>query len=209
MNIIDALNKRYATKKFNPSKKLTDKQIHELIDAGRLTATSYGLQLMKFVLVENPELREQLVKCSFGQRQVVEASHLIVMCRERDLELAHFEEYTERIAKTRGQDPADLEGFKNMMVNSILTKSDDEQTLWLEKQVYIVLGNMLTSCAAMGIDACPMEGFIPEEYDDILNLADHNLSAVLVLPVGFRSDEDPSINRAKVRRYMDQFLVKI
>ena len=209
MNIIQALNKRYATKKFDPTKKLSQQQIDDLIDAGRLTATSYGLQLMKFVLVENPQKREELVKCSFGQRQVVDASHLIVMCRERDLELAHFEEYTERMATIRNQDPADLEGFKNMMVNSILTKSEDEQVLWLEKQVYIALGNMLTACAVMDIDACPMEGFIPEEYDDILGLEAQNLSAVLVLPVGYRSAEDITSSRPKVRRSIDQFLLKI
>lgn len=209
MNIIEALNKRYATKKFDASKKLSQAQIDDLIEAGRLTATSYGLQLMKFVLVENPEKREELVSCSFGQRQVVEASHLIVMCRERDLELAHFEEYTNRMAAARNQNPEDLEGFKNMMVNSILTKSEGEQILWLEKQVYIALGNMLTACAALEIDSCPMEGFIPEEYDEILNLKEQNLSAVLVLPVGYRSKDDLSAERAKVRRSKDQFLLKI
>jgi nitroreductase/dihydropteridine reductase len=209
MNIIEALNKRYATKIFDASKKLSQAQIDDLIEAGRLTATSYGLQLMKFVLVEDPEKRAQLVKCSFGQRQVVDASHLIVMCRERDLELAHFEEYTNRVATARNQNPEDLQGFKNMMVSSILTKSEDEQVLWLEKQVYIALGNMLTACAALDIDACPMEGFIPEEYDDILNLVEHNLSAVLVLPVGYRSAEDVSADRTKVRRSKEQFLVTI
>ena len=209
MDLIASLNKRYATKKFNPSKKLTQKQIDEVIEAGRLTATSYGAQLMKFVLVEDHKIREELVNCSFGQRQVVDASHLLVICRERDIDLEHFENYITRVSEVRGVEVEKLDGFKNMMTNSILTKSQEEQESWMNKQCYIALGNLLTSCAVLGIDSCPMEGFLKEEYDEILGLEAKNLASVLVLPIGYRADDCPNANNKKVRRKSEDFLIKI
>jgi len=209
MNVIEALNKRYATKKFNPDKKLSAETVDQIIEAGRLTATSYGAQLLKIVKVENTEFREKLVNCSFGQRQVADASDLLIICRERDLDLIHFEKYVENVSKTRGVALEKLDGFKNMMVNSILTKSEEEQVLWMEKQCYIVLGNLLNTCAILGVDSCPMEGFIPEEYDRILGLDSMNLASVLVLPIGVRADDDPNFSNAKVRRSTEDFLVKI
>lgn len=209
MNIIDALNKRYATKKFNPTKRLSTEMVNDIIEAGRLTATSYGAQLMKIVHVKDIDLRQQLVNCSFGQKQVAEASDLLVICREKDLDLIHFEKYIENVSKTRNVPIDKLDGFKNMMVNSILTKSEEEQVLWMEKQCYITLGNLLNTCAVLGVDSCPMEGFIPEEYDRILQLDEMNLSAVLVLPIGHRADDDPNFNNVKVRRSTQDFLVTI
>lgn len=207
--LLSALNFRYAVKKFDAEKKLSSLQIETLLESARLTATSYGLQLMKIVVVENVELRKQLVNCSFDQQQVKDASHLLILCRERDLELKHFENYVNQVAETRSQDPESLEGFKNMMVNSILTKSEEEQEIWLEKQVYINLGNLLTACAILGIDSCPMEGFIPEEYDRILGLEEKNLASVLALPIGYRAADDKNAKLKKVRRLKDDFLITI
>ncbi|MFT4601669.1 MAG: nitroreductase/dihydropteridine reductase [Arenicella sp.] len=209
MDLITALNKRYATKKFDPTKKLSATQVEDLIESARLTATSYGAQLMKIVLVENKEIREKLVDCSFGQRQVADASHLIVICRERDLDLSHFNDYMSRVSEVRDVELEKLDGFKNMMSNAILTKSNEEQEAWMSKQCYIALGNLLTACAVLGIDSCPMEGFLPEEYDEILALEAKGLSAVLVLPIGIRADDCPNIGNKKVRRKIDDFLVKI
>ena len=208
-NLLNSLQSRYAVKKFDSTKKLTDEQLNEVIEAARLTATSFGIQLMKLVLVENKELREKLVDCSFGQRQVVDASHLLVLCRERDLDLDHIEEYIQNISKTRNVEEDTLSGFKNAMSKSILTKRKEDQILWMDKQIYIALGNLLTVCAVMGIGACPMEGFIPDEYDEILGLADQNLASVLVLPIGFGAADDPNATRKKVRRTEEQFVVKI
>ena len=207
--LIQALNRRYAVKKFDPTKKLTEKQISTVLESGRLTATSFGLQLMKIVVVENTEVRKKLVNCSFGQEQIADASHLLVLCREKDLDLKLFENYVNLVAETRSQDPNSLDGFKNMMVNSILTKSEDEQEIWLEKQVYLEMGNLLTSCAILGIDSCPMEGFIPEEYDRILGLSEINLASVLALPIGYRAADDIYSEKKKVRRSTNDFIVTI
>lgn len=209
MNVIEALEKRYATKKFNPDKKLSAKVVDQIIEAARLTATSYGAQLMKIVRVEKQEIREKLVSSSFGQKQIVDASDLLIICRERDLDLIHFEKYVENVSKTRGVALEKLDGFKNMMAKSILTKSEEEQVRWMEKQCYIMLGNLLNTCALLEVDSCPMEGFIPEEYDRILGLEAMNLASVLALPIGFRADDDPNFSNAKVRRSTEDFLVRI
>jgi nitroreductase/dihydropteridine reductase len=207
--LITSLQNRYAVKKFDPSKKLTEAQLKEVLEAARLTATSYGLQLMKVVVVEDPEVREKLVNCSFGQRQVADASHLLVLCRERDLDLDHFEQYVENISKIRQKDKASLDGYKNMMVKTILTKSEEEQNKWMDKQVYILLGNLLTALAVLNIDSCPMEGFLPEEYDEILELEKEGLASVLVLPIGYRAADDSNAMNKKVRRSEDQFLLRV
>lgn len=208
-DLINSLNRRYAVKKFDATKKLTEAQLNELIESARLTATSYGLQLMKLVVVDDQELKEKLVNCSFGQRQVADCSHLLVLCRERDLDLDHIDQYISNISETREVETEKLSGFKNAMTNSILTKKKEDQDLWMDKQVYIALGNLLTVCAVLDIGSCPMEGFIPEEYDEILGLEAMNLASVLVLPVGFPHPDDPNAKNKKVRRSEDQFLVRV
>ena len=204
--LINALSERYAVKKFDPNKKLSNEQLDTLIEATRLTATSYGLQLMKLILVESKEIREKLVECSFGQRQVADASHLLVLCREKDIDLDHIQEYIDNISATRKVEGEKLDDFKNMMSRTILTKSKTDQEIWMDKQIYIALGNLLTSCAVMGVGACPMEGFIPDEYDEVLGLADKNLASVLVLPIGFAAEDDPNAKNKKVRRTEEQFI---
>lgn len=207
--LINALSERYAVKKFDPNKKLSNEQLDTLIEATRLTATSYGLQLMKLILVESKEIREKLVECSFGQRQVADASHLLVLCREKDIDLDHIQEYIDNISATRKVEGEKLDDFKNMMSRTILTKSKTDQEIWMDKQIYIALGNLLTSCAVMGVGACPMEGFIPDEYDEVLGLADKNLASVLVLPIGFAAEDDPNAKNKKVRRTEEQFVIRL
>ncbi|MBD3639262.1 MAG: NAD(P)H-dependent oxidoreductase [Crocinitomicaceae bacterium] len=207
--LIESLQKRYAVKRFDPTKKLSDKQLDALLEVARLTATSYGLQLMKIVVVEDQELREKLVDCSFGQRQVADASHLLVLCRERDIDLDHIEDYVENISSTRDIEKETLSGFKNAMTNSILTKRKEDQINWMDKQVYIALGKLLAACAILEIGSCPMEGFIPEEYDEVLGLDKLNLASVLALPVGFSASDDPNAKRKKVRRSQDKFVITI
>lgn len=209
MDLIKALNSRYATKKFDPTKKLSDEVVNQVIEAARLTPTSYGMQLMKLVVVENPKLRELLVSASFGQNQVKDSSHLLVLCREKEVEQIHIDNYISNIAETREQEFDQLSGFKNALEKSILTKSAEQNGDWMNRQVYIALGNILTSCAVLGIDSCPMEGFVPEEYDHILNLEDKGLKSVLVIPIGFRAADDYNAKNKKVRRSTADFLVRI
>ncbi|MDA7803170.1 NAD(P)H-dependent oxidoreductase [Crocinitomix sp.] len=207
--LINALNNRYATKKFNPDKKVLPKDLDAILEAIRLTPTSYGLQLMKVVVVENKALRELLLGESFGQNQIVEASHVLVLCREKNVDENHIQAYISNIAITREIPTENLEGFKNMMVNSILGMSQTDQIEWMDKQVYIALGNLLTACALLGIDSCPMEGFKVDGYDKILELGKMNLTANLVIPIGYRSDTDKNAKIKKVRRSKDDFIIRL
>lgn len=207
--LIKALNNRYATKKFNPDKKVLPKDLDAILEAIRLTPTSYGLQLMKVVVVENKALRELLLGESFGQNQIVEASHVLVLCREKNVDENHIQAYISNIAITREIPTENLEGFKNMMVNSILGMSQTDQIEWMDKQVYIALGNLLTACALLGIDSCPMEGFKVDGYDKILELGKMNLTANLVIPIGYRSDTDKNAKIKKVRRSKDDFIIRL
>jgi len=207
--LLSALNTRYATKKFDATKKVPSETIEALIEAIRLTPTSYGLQLMKVVLVENKALREELVPHAFGQRQIADASHLIILCREMDAQADHIDAYIENIADTRSIHVDHLSGFRNMMYNTVLKMTPENQEDWMKRQVYIALGNLLTSCAVLGVDACPMEGFIPAEFDRVLGLSKLNLSSVLAIPVGYRAEDDKNATIKKVRRPLNEFLVKL
>lgn len=209
MDLIKALNNRYATKKFDATKKLSQDIVEQLIEAARLTPTSYGLQLMKLVVVENRKLREELVSASYGQNQVKDSSHLFVLCREENVTKDHIESYMSNIAGTRSVEIEKLNPFKNAIEQAVLPKTDEEKSDWMGRQVYIALGNLLTSCAILGVDSCPMEGFVPDEYDRILDLKSKGLKSVLVVPVGYRASDDFNAQNKKVRRDSADFLVRI
>jgi len=209
MNLIEALNTRYATKKFDSTKKLDQTIVDQLIEALRLTPTSYGLQLMKAVLVEDKKIREELVQYSYGQAQVKDASHLIVLCREASATTEKIDQYIQTISETRSVPLESLAGFKKMIHSSILNLPKDKCDLWMEKQVYIALGNLMTACAILGVDACPMEGFNSAAYDEILGLNALELKSILVIPVGFHAEDCPNLHNKKVRRSTADFLIRI
>ncbi len=206
--IIESLEWRYACKKFDASKKVSTEDLNTILEATRLTASSYGIQPWKFVLVENTELREKLVPASWNQHQVVEASHLLVFCTYADFDESMITDYVEDIAKTRNQEVSDLEGYQNMMMK-VLNKSPEDIFAWAKNQIYIALGNLLTVCAEFKIDTCPMEGFKPKEYDEILGLREKGLRSVVVCPIGYRHVEDKYQHIKKVRYSLDQLVVKI
>lgn len=196
--LIEDLKWRYACKKFDPSKKLTEEQLNDLLDSLRLTASSYGIQPWKFVVVKNDKLREELVDASYKQGQVADASDLLVLCRPSELDAKIIDNYIDDISTTRGSKKEDLEGFRNMMLK-VVEKDGSEKIAWAKNQIYIALGTLLTACAAMKIDSCPMEGFSPKKYGEILGLEKLGLTAVVVCPVGYRAEDDKYIDIKKVR----------
>jgi len=155
--LLTALNWRYATKTFDKEKKLDATQLDTLLESLRLSPSSFGLQGRGFVVVENPELRQQLLPYARNQTQVVDASHLIVLCRRTDVDTDFVNRYFEDIAHTRNMDISALDGYKNMILGFIEGKSQDDLAIWLSKQTYIAQGFLLSACAMLGIDACPME----------------------------------------------------
>ncbi|NRR90492.1 nitroreductase family protein [Winogradskyella undariae] len=209
MSIIKKLQWRYATKKFDSSKSLSKSQLTTLKEAFNLTALSYGLQILKLVIVENKEVREDLVKIAFGQRQVVDASHLLVLCVQNEINGDNVEEHFETIKAIRDTPDAILSPFKNELKSTIENMSADKKLSWVTKQAYIALGNLMTVCAVEGIDSCPMEGFIPSELDKILQLDQHGLSSVLLLPVGFRAEDDIFSTFKKVRLPVSKTIIEL
>ena len=209
MNIIDSLQWRYATKKFDTHKQLAESQIYILKEAFNLTATSYGLQTNTLVVIQNKKLQEQLVAHSWNQEQVAQASHLLVICVPKIYSLLEVENYFALIKKIRNTPDEMMNPFKELLLDDITKKSQEELFLWNKNQAYIALGNLLTVCAVEKIDACPMEGFIPEKYDEVLNLSEKNLTSVLVMPVGFRAKDCFMKDLAKVRKNTQDSIIEI
>jgi len=208
-SIIDQLNWRMATKTFDPSKKISEADFDLLLEAIRLTPSSYGLQPWKFVVVKNAEIREKLQAASFGQKQVADASHLIVLCAKTSLGQADVDGYIQKTAQVRGLAEENLAGFKNMLNGFVGSKNQEALQVWAMKQVYIALGNFLISCAMANIDTCPMEGFDAAAYNQILDLEKYGVTATVVCPVGYRLENAPEINDKKVRFSKEELIIEV
>lgn len=206
---LQKLQWRYATKKFDTSKALSAEKIHIIKEAFNLTATSYGLQPLKMISIKNKELQQQLVSYTMEQQQVADASHVLVLCVETELTSSFIETYFNRVAALRNTPKATLQPFETFLKDSFAEKEIEEVNQWMEKQAYIALGNLLTVCALEQIDACPIEGFDPEKYDEFLQLKQRNLHSVLVLAVGYRAEDDMFADFKKVRRGVDEVIIEM
>jgi len=209
MDIINSLKWRYATKKFNPSKKLSNKQVEILKNAFNLTATSFGLQPVKMIVIENKELQEKFVELSYFQRQVADASHLLILCIDTNTTSEDINAYFDLEKETRNVSEATISKFREQLLQMYENKTIEEKQLSAIYQTYIILGNLMTVCAVEKIDACPMEGFIPEKVDELLNLKEKNLKSVLMLPVGYRADDDIMCEMKKVRKPLNETIIEI
>ncbi|SFJ31536.1 NAD(P)H-dependent oxidoreductase [Olleya namhaensis] len=200
MDIIKQLNWRYATKSFDTQRLVSDKDIKALTEAFNLTATSYGLQPLKLMVIKDKDLQSQLVPVSYNQKQVGEASHLLVFCIESQMDTAFITSYFDRVKSIRNTEDAILDPFKTFLIEDFKNKSQSEKEAWAVKQAYLALGNIMTVCALLNIDACPMEGFSPSDYDTVLGLEALKLKSVLVMPIGYRAKDDFMADLQKVRR---------
>ncbi len=209
MSTINDLKWRYATKKFDSSRILSKEKINILKHAFNLTATSYGLQTLKLVIVLDKEIREQLIKHSYNQKQVVDASHLFVICIEDDVVDSHVTDYYDNIKKIRSTPETILAPYRNDLMKMMSNMTVKERQEWSIRQAYIALGNLMTVCAVERIDSCPMEGFIPKKYDEVLNLEEKNLKSVLLLPVGYRADDDMFSEFKKVRKQLSETVIEL
>lgn len=204
MDIIESLQWRYATKKFDPNKSVSPKDLQTILEAGNLAATSYGLQPVEFVVVSDPELRQQLVPFSYNQPQVGQASHVIVIAVRTDVDADFIRANTKLTEQVRGLEEGQLDDYAKQMIGAITSMDDEKQLIWAQKQSYIVLANLMAACASLKIDSCPMEGFVPAEYNRLLDLESKNLHASVVLPVGYRAADDEQQSFAKVRKPLEE-----
>ena len=197
--LIDQLNWRYATKQFDSTRKISAEDWNTLEEALVLSPSSLGLQPWKFLVIEDPELRAKLQPASYGQPQILDASHLVVLTTRFDLSESDVDAHVANVAKVRGVAVEDLAGLKAMAMGIVTGRSETERREWAFNQTYIALGNLLTSAALLGIDACPMEGFSREEYDKILGLTELGLASTAVATLGYRSAGDKYATAPKVR----------
>ena len=208
-NVLDKLNWRYATKVFNPSKKVSKEDLNILLEAARLSASSYGLQPYHFFVIENNDVRTKLREVSWNQSQITDASYLLVLANKPTFDDSLVDNYIDNVIETRGVSKKDLEGYSQMMKGALLDLPDAQKNSWTSDQTYIALGNLMTIAAEMEIDTCPMEGFDKAQYNEILGLNDKNLSASVVLAVGYRADDDQTQNYPKVRYSKEQIITHI
>ncbi|WP_339888545.1 NAD(P)H-dependent oxidoreductase [uncultured Flavobacterium sp.] len=203
-------NWRYATKKFDATKKISSQDLETLKEAIQLSASSYGLQPYKVLIIENPEIRKQLKPFSWNQEQITDASHLFVFANIIDLQANHISDYLINMANIRGLKIEDLKGYSDMMNTNIATGLNLEQkSIWSAKQTYLALGNLLNAAAELKIDVTPMEGFEPAKYNEILGLDKLGLNASLVATIGYRHGEDATQHYPKVRKPINELFETI
>lgn len=207
MKSIESLKWRYATKKFDSTKKLSDDQLEMVKEIIQLSPSSFGLQTYKILIIENPEVREKLREVSWNQSQITDASHLLVFVRNKSVTEKDVDEFIDNIALTREVEKSSLKQYEGMMKYAIETQSDEQKGIWVDKQIYLSLGNLLTSLSIEGIDSCPVEGFDKVKYDEILGLTD--TTSVVVCPIGFRDEYDSYQYNKKVRKPIDQLFETI
>jgi nitroreductase len=208
-NFIKNANWRYATKKFDATKKVSDADLQTLKEAIRLSASSYGLQPYQVILVENSELRAQLQPAAWGQAQLVDASHVLVFANITNIGDTEIDAYLNNVAKTRGLPLDALQGYGDFMKSKISSLSAEQKNIWTSKQTYIALGNLLNAAAELNIDVTPMEGFEPEKVNEILGLNERGLNASLIAPIGYRHAEDATQSYAKVRKSEQELFITL
>lgn len=207
--LLENLNWRYATKKFDATKKISASDLNTLKEAVRLSASSYGLQPYKVVIVENPEIREKLKAAAYGQTQITDASQLFIFANDLNLGAVSVDDYIKNISETRGV-PADaLAGFSDMMKGTIANLSDENKNIWTAKQTYIALGTLLSAASELKIDATPMEGFNAAQFNEILGFDKLGLNASVIATVGYRHDEDDAQHYKKVRKSHEELFITL
>lgn len=206
-NILEALQWRYATKAYDSTKKLSPEQISSLLETIRLSPSSFGLQPYKIIHVTKPEIREKLRAASWGQSQITEASELFIFAVPTDLNETHVDDFIQKTALVRNIPVEQLAEYAEMIKGSLNSRTKEQKIIWAAKQAYIALGILLESAALEQIDATPMEGFDPAQYNEILGLHKLNLTAVVVTTLGYRSKLDTYAGLLKVRKDQNDLII--
>ena len=208
-SFIENQNWRYATKKFDASKKIAEQDLNILKEAIRLSSSSYGLQPYKIIIVENPELRAQLQPAAWGQSQITDASHIIIFANEVNFGAEGIDSYFKNVSETRNTSLESMKGYMDFMKRTITALSEEERNIWSSKQTYLALGNLLNAAADLKIDVTPMEGFVPAQVNDLLGLDKLGLNATLIATMGYRHDEDATQHFKKVRKSNEELFITL
>ncbi|HTB84093.1 MAG TPA: NAD(P)H-dependent oxidoreductase [Candidatus Sulfotelmatobacter sp.] len=208
--LLEQLNWRYATKQFDPAKKISASDWTTLEEVLRLSPSSGGLQPWKFIVITDPALRAKLRPASYGQAQVTDASHLVVFAAKNNFNEADVDAHLANVSKTQGVPLEALAPYRGMLVGGIVQSKDEPaRDAWARNQVFIALGNLLAGAALLSIDACPMEGFDKAQYDEILGLKAKGYSSAVIATVGYRLPTDKYAAAPKVRFPREQVFVNL
>lgn len=208
-NFINDANWRYATKKFDTSKKVSPEDFEILKEAIRLSSSSYGLQPYKVFIIDNPEIRTKIQPAAWGQTQIVDASHLVIFANITNLDGTKIDNYIENIAKTREISVESIQGYGDFMKSKITTLPVEERNNWTSKQTYLALGNLLNAASELKIDVTPMEGFEPEAVNEILGFEKLGLNTSLIATIGYRHEDDATQHYAKVRKSNEELFINL
>lgn len=209
-NLLESLQWRYATKKFDPNKTIAAETWSALEESLVLTPSSYGLQPWKFLVITNPEIKEQLKPLSWNQAQVTDCSHYVVFAIKKNLTAADVDRFVARTAEVRDVPVESIKGYRDMMVSDVVNGPRSfTANEWAARQVYIALGNFMTSAALVGVDTCPMEGIDPGKYDRLLGLPEKGFATVVACAAGYRSEDDKYATLAKIRFSLEEVIERI
>lgn len=207
--LLDALNFRYATKAFDPGRKISEKTWGAIEQSLALTPSSFGLQPWKFLVIKSSEIREKLKEASWGQGQVTEASHLVVFTTRTDLDQKDIDSWITRLSYVQETPTEALAGLSGVISSFSGAMSISEKQSWNTRQVYIALGQLMTAAALMGIDTCPLEGISPADYDEILGLKGSGYATVVGCALGYRAADDKYASAKKARFPLEQIVEHI
>ncbi|MGB5608937.1 NAD(P)H-dependent oxidoreductase [Eudoraea sp.] len=199
-NYLESLNWRYATKKFDSQKQISEEDLNTLLEAIRLSPSSYGLQPYHIYIIKDMDLREKLKAASWGQSQITDASHLIVFANNTSFDTDLIDNYLTNVSDTRDIELNNLQPYGDFMKSKLIDLPDNIKETWTARQTYLALGNLLSAAADLKIDTCPMEGFEAETYNELLGLKDKRLNTSVVAAIGYRSEEDDTQHYKKVRQ---------
>lgn len=198
-NIVRAMNWRSSVKEYDREKDISKEDLSELLEALRLSPSSYGLQPWKFIIIPQGELRNKLLSAAYNQEQVRASPYLIVFCAKTKINEQDVEEFVKKTAEVREVSKESLEKFKEGMIKFVKGSSDEELRMWAHEQTFIALGVLITSAAIKEIDASPMGGFNKGEFDRILELKKEGYESVALCAIGYRSENDKYAKLKKVR----------
>lgn len=208
MNLLEALDWRYAVKQFS-DEKIPAEDLRTLLEATRMSASSYGLQPYSIMVVTSEIIRRELLPYAYGQGKVLHSSHLIVFASHTDIGDVTVDRYIEKQGQVTGKSPAELKGFSEHMKTALAGMSASERQAWAHQQAYIALGTFLTSAALMRIDSCPMTGFEVEGFDRVLQLREQDMTATAICPIGRRHKGDVQAGVPKVRFDFDDLVLEV
>lgn len=208
--LIEKLNWRYATKKMDPSKSVSEDKVARILEAARLAPTSSGLQPFEIIVVTNPEVRAKIQEIAWNQAQITDGSHLLVFAAWDNYTAERINEMFDLVNEERGIKNEGWENYRQMLLSNYPGRDPQVNFEHAARQAYIAFGMALAQAAFEGVDSTPMEGFDPAKLDEILGLREKGLRSVTILPLGYRKEEgDWLVNLKKVRRPNDQFITSV